>query len=176
MSHDRGWDDDRGDAGPSKSQRKREAASLQALGEELAGLPVEVLAKLELPDRLKQALEDLRNIPSHEGQRRHRQFIGRLMRDVDPEPLQAFIAAHRRPSREAARLFRVTEEWRDRLAAGEEPVVRAFHAAFPGADEGEFDAAIAALRQGRSGAQRRLFRMIRAVVEQHAASGGSLLE
>jgi ribosome-associated protein len=176
MSDDRDWADDREDEGPSKTQRKREAASLQALGEELAGLPADVLATLDLPERLRQALEDLRNIPSHEGQRRHRQFIGRLMRDVDPAPLQAFMSAHRRPSREAARLFRVTEEWRDRLAAGDDSAVRAFHAAFPGADAGEFDEAIAAARQGRSGAQKRLFRMIRRIVEQHAGNGDSLLE
>lgn len=160
----------------SKTQRKREAEGLQALGEELAALPADVLAKLGLPDRLRQALKELSAIPSHEAQRRHRQFIGRLMRDVDPEPLRAFIEAHKRPSREAARLFRATEDWRDRLLAEGESALREFLAAYPGADAAALDETLAAARQGRSGAPKRLFRMIRAVVDQHAANGPALLE
>lgn len=161
---------------PSKTQRKREAEGLQALGEELAGLPADVLATLELPDRLRQALEELGAIPSHEAQRRHRQFIGRLMRDVDPAPLRAFIEARKRPSREVARLFRATEDWRDRLLDEGETALHAFLAAYPGADATALDETLAAARQGRSGAPKRLFRMLRAVVEQHAANVPALLE
>lgn len=164
------------DEPPSKTQRKRAAEDLQALGEELAELPGDVLAQLGLPDRLRQALEELAAIPSHEAQRRHRQFIGRLMRDVDPEPLRAFIEARKRPSREAARLFRTTEEWRDRLLDEGEAALQAFLAAYPGADAAALDETLGAARQGRSGAPKRLFRMVRAVLEQHAANGPALLE
>jgi len=161
---------------PSKTQRKREAAALQALGEELAQLPADVLATLGLPDRLRQALEDLNNIPTHEAQRRHRQFIGRLMRDVDPAPLQAFIEAHRRPSREAARLFRISERWRDRLLEEGDAASRAFLAVFPGVDADALEETLHAARQGRAGAPKRLFRMVRKIVEERAASGAALLE
>jgi len=158
--------------GPSKSQRKREAAALQSLGEELAALPAEALDRLELPDRLRLALEELQNISSHEARRRQRQFIGRLMREVDPAPLHAFIEARKRPSRDAARLFRLAEHWRDRLLDEGEPAVLAFAAAFPAADAQGLGETTAAARQGRSGAPRRLFRMVRAAIDASGAAGG----
>jgi ribosome-associated protein len=156
--------------GPSKSQRKRDATTLQALGEELATLPPATLDELELPDRLRQALEDLGNITAHEARRRQCQFIGRLMRDVDPAPLQAFIETYRRPTRDAARLFRVTENWRDRLVDEGDAALAAFKAAYADVDVDAFADAIAAARAGRSGAPKRLFRMVRDVVAANAGA------
>lgn len=172
--------DDR-DEGPSKTRLKREAESLQALGEELAGLPGEVLDGLDLPDRLRVALEDLRRITSHEAQRRQRQFIGKLMRDVDPAPLRALLEARKRPSREAAKLFRLAEDWRDRLVQHGAAAIEAFVAAYPGVDADAFESAVAAAREGRSGAPKRLFRMVKAIVDAAAAQtvsprGDALLE
>lgn len=164
------------DDGPSKTQRKREAAALQALGEDLAALPADVLATLGLPERLQQALEDLSTIPSHEAQRRHRQFIGRLMRDVDPEPLQKFIDERRRPTRNAARLFRIAEHWRDRLIDEGDAALKAFLSGYPETDAAALEQTLAAARQGRSGAPKRLFRMIKQVLDERAAQGGTLLE
>jgi ribosome-associated protein len=159
------------DERPSKSQRKRDATSLQALGEELASLPPATLDALELPDRLRQALEDLGSITAHEARRRHCQFIGRLMRDVDPEPVQAFLDAHKRPTRDAARLFRVTENWRDRLVDEGDAAVAAFLAAYPGVDAAALSEAVTAAREARRGAPKRLFRMVRDVVEASAGAG-----
>jgi ribosome-associated protein len=161
------------DDAPSKSQRKRQAAAQQSLGEQLAELPAEALDTLDLPYRLRDALEQLRAISSHEARRRQRQFIGKLMRDLDPEPLQAFIDAYRRPSRESARLFGVTEAWRDRLLAEDDAAVQAFLSAYPEIDAAALVEAVAAARDGRSGAAKRLFRMLRPIVERHAAGGGS---
>lgn len=158
------------DEGPSKTRRKQDAEALQALGEALAELPAEVLATLELPERLLQALEDYRCIGSHEARRRQRQFIGKLMRDVDPAPLQALLEARQRPARMEARLFRLTERWRDRMVAEGEPAVRAFLAAHPGVDPGPLEEALAAARAGRSGAPKRLFRHIRAILDHRDAS------
>ncbi|HRP87048.1 MAG TPA: ribosome biogenesis factor YjgA [Gammaproteobacteria bacterium] len=163
----------RDDEAPSKSQRKREAAALQSLGELLAELPAEQLDLLDLPDRLRQALEQLRGIASHEARRRQRQFIGKLMRDLDPAPLQAFIDAQQRPSRESARLFRVTETWRDRLVAEGDAAVRAFLATYPLTDAAALAEAVTAARQQRSGAPKRLFRMLRDIVERQAVAHGS---
>jgi ribosome-associated protein len=163
----------RDDDAPSKSQRKRQAAAQQSLGEQLAELPPEALDTLDLPDRLRDALEQLRTISSHEARRRQRQFIGKLMRDLDPEPLQAFIDSHRRPSRESARLFGLTEEWRDRLVAEGDHAVQAFLSAYPKSDAAALVEAVVAAREGRSGAAKRLFRMLRPIVERHAAGRGS---
>ena len=68
---------------PSKTQRKRDAHDLQALGDALAELPADRLAVLELPQSLRDALDELRSIRSHEGRRRQAQYIGKLMRQVD---------------------------------------------------------------------------------------------
>jgi len=73
---------------PSKSQRKRDVTALQELGRELSELPRAQLAELELPEKLHQALLDYNTITAHEGKRRQYQYIGKLMRDVDPEPLR----------------------------------------------------------------------------------------
>jgi ribosome-associated protein len=161
------------DEGPSKTRRKRDAEGMQALGEALAELPAEALADLGLPERLLQALEEYRRISSHEARRRQRQFIGKLMRDVDPEPLQAYLDDRQRPAREQARLFRLTERWRDRLVADGGPAVQEFLAAHPGVDAAALDEAVAAARAGGSGAPKRLFRMIRSILDDEAASRGS---
>lgn len=160
------------DEGPSKSRRKREAAALQSLGEELAALPAESLDQLDLPDRLRQALEELQGIGSHEARRRQRQFIGRLMREVDPAPLRAFVEARKRPSRDAARLFRLAEHWRDRLLDEGEPAARAFAQTFPAVDAQVLGDTTAAAQQGRSGAPRRLFRMVRDAIEGSGDAAG----
>lgn len=170
---------DRGEEGPSKSRRKREATALQSLGEALAELPAAALDSLQLPDRLRQALDELGRISAHEARRRQKQFIGKLMRDVDPAPLEAFLEARRRPSREAARLFRRAEDWRDRLLDEGEPAVQAFLQAHPEADAEALATIAVAAWEGRSGAARKLFRLVKAEVDRVATrnnpSGGPAL-
>ena len=77
--------------GPSKSQRKRESTALQDLGEELVALSKERLAKIDMPERLKDAILEAQRITAHEGRRRQMQFIGKLMRTAAVEPLQAAV-------------------------------------------------------------------------------------
>lgn len=80
----------------SKSQKKRDAEQLQALGIELATLPRAQLDKLNLPDALIQALNDLTQLSAHGALRRHRQYIGKLMRQVDDTaPLYAALDAQK---------------------------------------------------------------------------------
>jgi len=169
--------------GPSKTRRKRDAAALQSLGEALAAFSRADLAPLELPERLLQAFAELGPIRSHEARRRHCQFIGRLMRDVDPAPLQAFLEARSRPSRIEARLFKLTERWRDRMLEGGDAVLEEFVSAHPTLAPGEIvhlEETLAAAREGRSGAARRLFRELKTLVEREhddrAPAGAALLE
>lgn len=80
------WDvSDQGDntEAPSRSQKKRDSTALQVLGEELARLPLTRLAHLPLSPELDEALRLLARITDNEGRRRQKQFIGRLMREVD---------------------------------------------------------------------------------------------
>src|SRR5689334_5658675 len=90
---------------PSKTQLKQQMHDLQALGQQLAELPAERLRDIELPERLRDALDEFKRTRSHEGRRRQLQFIGKLMRGVDPEPLRAALDAHALgPARESLRL------------------------------------------------------------------------
>ena len=99
----------------SKSARKREAASLQELGVQLSALPEQEMEALDLPEKLFVALRDLRRLPSHGAQVRQRQYIGKLMRQIDPEPVLAKLAERKQRHDSEIRHFQRIERWRDRL-------------------------------------------------------------
>jgi ribosome-associated protein len=111
MSDEEDSDDDR----PSKSERKRQSSELQALGEALIELPASELAELPLPDNLRDAVELARRITAHGGLYRQKQYIGKLMRKIDSEPIREALAAKKNRERVAALQFRKVEVWRDRL-------------------------------------------------------------
>ncbi len=106
--------------GPSKSQRKRDMHALQSLGEELAALSLDRLRALELPDALRDALLQVRSLRTHGAVRRQLQYVGKLMRDVDPEPLRERLDVWNGTSREAVVRAHLAEHWRERLLAGDE--------------------------------------------------------
>ncbi len=119
---------------PSKSQRKRESSALQDLGAALVELPAERLAKIDMSDSLRDAIHDARRITKHEARRRQMQYIGKLMRSVDPAPIQAALDAIAGVSRvENERMHRL-ERQRLRLLEDEAPVLAEIAAAHPGAD------------------------------------------
>ena len=84
------------DSKPSKSARKREYLALQKLGEELLTLRESELLDIELDEDLLEAVLEARQIRSHGALRRQKQYIGKLMRRIDPEPLRAALARTRR--------------------------------------------------------------------------------
>ena len=106
---------------------------LQALGVALAALPESQLKGMALDEDLLQALLEAKRIKSHEAKRRHLQYIGRLMRDLDPAPLRAQLAAVEGHSAQANARHRRLESWRERLLA-DDGALTAFAAEFPGAD------------------------------------------
>jgi len=152
------------DGSPSKTRRKRESRSLQELGEALVSLKCEELDDLELPGRLRDAIRDAGRIGSREALRRQRQYIGRLMREVDPEPIQEFLARRQSVQKEDSRVFHAAESWRRRLLSGDREVVGECAAALgiDGADlEKRVESVVAARSEGlRKGASRSLFRFI----------------
>lgn len=76
---------------PSKSQRKRDVEALQALAIKLAKLPPAHLAQLPIPGDLLDAIEIYKGIKSNGARRRQAQFLGRVMREIDPEPILAAL-------------------------------------------------------------------------------------
>ncbi len=77
---------------PSRSQLKRESTALQAMGTQLAALSPAQFAKAPISPNILAALREYPSITSHEGRRRHMQYIGRLMREeADAVAVQAFL-------------------------------------------------------------------------------------
>jgi ribosome-associated protein len=100
---------------PSKTQRKKEMHDLQALGAELVGLNDEQLASIELPEPLLDAVTDARRMTKFEARRRQLQYIGKLMREVDPEPIKSRLAAWKSVSTAHTARLHAIERWRERL-------------------------------------------------------------
>jgi ribosome-associated protein len=78
---------------PSKSQRKRDAQALQALGVQLIALSAAQLARLDLPEALHEAVVTAQRMRVHGARTRQMQYIGKLMRQLDPSVLSPICAA-----------------------------------------------------------------------------------
>lgn len=104
---------------PSKSQRKRDMTELQEMGAELLELSAQQLAQIVLPDNLHDAVIAARQITKFEARRRQLQYIGKLMRTIDPEPLRAQLDLWKTTSDEHKAWLHNLERWRDRLLADE---------------------------------------------------------
>jgi ribosome-associated protein len=76
---------------PSKSEQKRRMHKAQALGEVLISLPASVFRDLPVEEFLRDALVEAQRLKSHEAIRRQRQLIGKLMREVDCEPIEQYL-------------------------------------------------------------------------------------
>lgn len=153
--------------GISKTRRKRQAHDAQALGVALGKLRPDQLAAFALPDRLHTAIVDCQSMTKHEAVRRQRQFIGKLMRDIDLEPIAARLAALQAPaSRETARFHRA-ERWRAEMLDDESAVAR-FVAEFPGADAAMLSRLVADAKREREAEQApRRFRELFQVISHH---------
>ncbi len=149
---------------PSKSKRKRANAERQHLGEQLIGLQDELLSSLSLDERLFEAIHDARQMKSHEAQRRQRQFIGKLMRNVDVEPIKTLLTRLKADDRRQKRVFANAERWRDRLVSEGHQALHDFDAQ-TGRSNAELGALLAELGNAGSDRQestirRKLFRCV----------------
>ncbi len=72
----------------SRTQKKNEDQALQSLGEQLVALPFGQLETMGLPDELLAAIKFAHKIKSHGARRRQLQYIGTLMRHIDPQPIE----------------------------------------------------------------------------------------
>ncbi|MDG9882045.1 ribosome-associated protein [Pseudomonas putida CSV86] len=118
----------------SKSQIKRELQALVDMGERLTTLKPDTLAKLPLTDELRKALEEHKKHTANEAKRRHRSFIGKLMRDQDLDAINALLDQLDASSRQYNERFHNLERWRDRLIGGTDDVLEKFVQEYPEAD------------------------------------------
>ncbi len=114
-THQDDQQDEDADFGPSKSQKKRESTALQDLGVELVKLSKDRLSKMDLPERLYQELLEAQRLTANGAIRRQMQFIGKLMRDVEVEPIMEQLSVIRGESSAAKAEFHLLERWRERL-------------------------------------------------------------
>jgi len=134
----RGRDEDTGEfLAPSRSQQRREALDVLALGQQLAALSAAQLAKLPIPEDLLPHIEDTQRITSHVAHKRQLAFLAKQMRRVDDETLaairDALDAGGEAARRETAELHRV-EAWRERLMSDGDTALAELLAEHPSAD------------------------------------------
>jgi ribosome-associated protein len=156
---------------PSKSARKREAAAAQDLGTRLIALKESDLRALELPERLLDAILLAQRITARGGLARQRQYIGKLMRDIDPAPLETALSAGSRGAQIDAERHKRIEAWRARLLTEGPVALDDLLEWSPGADRKALQALIdkatgARIDSGsRETASRELFRSLRTLFE-----------
>ena len=159
---------------PSKSQRKREMQALQHTGAQLVALNAAQLAQVELPERLFEAVVEAQRIRDFEGRRRQLQYIGKLMRDVDPQPIRAKLEQWHGTAQAHTAQQHLVERWRDRLLA-EDGALALFAADHPHCDLQHLRTLIASVRRDQAANRpaknyRELFRALReAIVKPSAA-------
>ena len=168
---------------PSRTELKKESTELQKLGEALLTLRADLYERLALPDSLDTALAELRKITNFEGRRRQMQYVGKLMRNLDPGTQQAVrdaLEEQRSGSAQATLALHAAEKWRDDLIASDD-ALQAWLQAHPDTDVQQLRALIRqarkdgaptqdevsrgqAPRRGRS--YREIFQMVRERLEQ----------
>lgn len=161
----------------SKSQLKRDAAALQDLGEELVNLRDAQLKKIVLPDNLRDAVNTARRINSRGALRRQLQYIGRLMRDVDAEPIRRALDLLKGTSREAAAHFHRLERWREALLREGDEALGELLEEYPQADSQHLRQLVRNARREQEqgspkGAGRALFRYLRELAEGNSDEAG----
>ncbi|HEX2493740.1 MAG TPA: ribosome biogenesis factor YjgA [Steroidobacter sp.] len=154
---------------PSKSERKRRSDDLQTLGEALIELPASELDALPLPEQLREAVLLARRISKHGGLYRQKQYIGKLMRKIDAEPIRAALEAKRTRERAEALKFRRIEQWRDRLLTEGRPAIERLRADAPGIDSAAVEVLLLQARKERDQhapprAARELFALLRSAL------------
>ncbi len=127
------WDED--DERPSKSELKRQSTALQKLGEAMVELSDKELARMPIEDeRLMEVIVEARRIRSRSAKRRHLQLLGKVMRGIDPVPIQQALDELHQRRAGAADAFKTLEAWRDRILSEGDSAIQALLDTWPQAD------------------------------------------
>ena len=118
----------------SKSERKREVTALQDLGERLLELSQEQLNNIRISQELQDAMILAKTLKSRGARRRQMQYIGVLMRRIDPEPIRLMIHEIDKGQKHKAREFQQLETMRNSLIDGDDTVFEEIIRRFPDAD------------------------------------------
>ncbi|MEZ9704745.1 ribosome biogenesis factor YjgA [Vibrio breoganii] len=127
------WEEEEEIIWVSKTEMKEDMEALQKLGEELVELKPSVLEKFPLPDSLADAIKDAQRF-NKEAKRRQLQFIGKLMRQIDVELIQAALDKHHNKHSQASAELHKLEALRDRVVENGDSAIEEVLNQFPSAD------------------------------------------
>ena len=125
---------DQGEEKKSRTKAKLEVEALQRLGERLLDLPVEQINSMEIPDALKKEVLFAKTITRHGAKRRQLQYIGSIMRTIDPETIVTAIDRISMARAVASSRFKAMEEVRNELMKGDDSRIETFLDENPRAD------------------------------------------
>jgi ribosome-associated protein len=157
---------------PSKTRIKKQMHELRDLGRELTELGKDQIAQLDIPDSLRDALREMKNINKFGAQRRQIQYIGKLMRDIDPAPILARLDAWKGKSQHHVAYMHRLERWRDRLLQSEDAFTELL-SAYPQADAQRLRALIRNAQRELATQKppknyREIFQMLREIIPEQA--------
>ena len=174
-NNDDNWHAGEEELPPSKSARKREMHALQALGESLLTLSDRQLNNIPIDDeQLLSAIHECRGIRSHSARKRHLQLIGKLMRNVDPVPIERAVEAIHQVQRQETTSFHQLEQLRDEILSAGVAGVELALARWPQANRQQLRQLV--LQHQREvekkkppAASRKLFRLLKELQEHYGA-------
>jgi len=135
---------------PSKTQLKQKSHDLQTLGVALAALSDERLATIDMPESLRDAIEEFRKTRTHEGKRRQMQYVGKLMRGADEELLREAVAEATLGSAQYSLALHEAEQWRLALINDDDAMTR-WLSAHPSTDSQQLRSLVRAARRDAAG-------------------------
>jgi ribosome-associated protein len=168
----------------SKTDLKQKSNELQKLGEDLLDLRTDLMQQLltlgHLPDALHEAVAQAKKITDFEGKRRQMQYVGKLMRKLDGEQVQAMrdaLSVQHNGSAEETQMLHLAEAWRNRLLQ-DDAAMEDWLGTYPGTDSQQLRALVrqarkdglpdkAAVSQGLLPRQGRAYRDIFQILRQH---------
>ncbi len=155
---------------PSKTKIKKQMHDLQDIGKTLTALPNDKLRELNLEENLLEAILEYKRISKFGAQKRQLQYIGRLMRDVEPAPILARLDAWNGVSRQHTAWLHQVEHWRDRLLEQPEALTELL-AAHPEADAQHLRALIRNAQKEKEAGKppknyREIFQVLREIIPE----------
>lgn len=154
----------------SKTQLKNEMLALQQLGVKLCSLTEQQLRRLDLPDNLLKAIIEAKRLKSNGAIRRQAQYIGKIMRQVDSEPILAAYQQLQQHHQQDTAKFHQLERWRDRLIAEGDAALTEFLTDFSTTEMQQLRQLIKNAQADRatsrnSGASRRLLQLLKSIIK-----------
>jgi len=165
---------------PSKSQRKRDMAELEDMGEALVGLSEDRIKRMDLPEDLRAVVLEAKRITSFGARRRQLKYIGKVMRRLDPAPIRAQLDALEGTSRAQTVWTHKVEHWRHRLLS-DEAALDALMSEYADADHPQLRTLIENSQREKAlgkppRSYRELFQVLRKLVPQPGAGSVQGLE